>query len=105
MDVTSDQPFTFPLLRHNLDLTLPKSPLHVCGVEYSHLAVILACRKLIETDAEAERHRSQSVIRRRRHRHGLCFEYLRLTLIEAHKGNKWLSRCSGGLVSLKIDIQ
>src|SRR5437879_5367835 len=93
------------LLRHEHDLALPKGSFRPRWVEHSYLTVVLARRKLIETDAEAERHHSQPAGCRRCHRCGLCLEHLCLPLVKTHEGDERLRRCSGGLVSLQVDIQ
>src|SRR5580704_12202988 len=94
----------FTVLRNNHDRSLPECSLHLCRIEDGHLAIILTWRKLIKANAETERHSSQPAGRPRRHRHGLCFKYLRLPLIKTYKSDE---RFGGSvlLVSLKIDIK
>lgn len=62
-------------LGYKHDWSLPKGYLLAGWVQYRYLAVILARRKLIKSNAETERNCSQSVIETVRHLHRLRFKY------------------------------
>ena len=72
-------------LRHEHDRSLPKRALLSGWVQHGYLAVVLAWRKLAESNAEAEGHGFQTVIQPAGHFHGLCFERFGLCPVETHK--------------------
>src|SRR5208337_4652375 len=71
-------------LRHKHNWSLPKRPLLSGWVQHGYLAVVLARRKLMESNPEAERHGFQPIIQSARHLQRLRFERFPLRAVETH---------------------
>src|SRR5664280_364584 len=92
-------------LRHQQDRCLPECSLLSRWIEYGHLAVVLARRKLAQIDREVERRSLQLQTRTRRHLYRLRLVHLRLSLVKADKANQWLSGRRRWLIGLQVHIQ
>ena len=71
-------------LRCNHNRGTPKCCPLCVWVQHRHLAIVLSGVKLAQINAEAERHRFQSIIQPFRYLHRLRFECFRVRLVEAH---------------------
>src|SRR5664280_1650910 len=92
-------------LRHQQDRRLPECSLRSGWIEYSHLTVVLARRKLAQIDREVEWRNLQLQTRTRRYLDRLRLVHLRLSAVKADIANQWLSGRRRWLIGLQVHIQ